>query len=51
MTEYAGIYLKKHTAEYARILSVSDAVYSIKSLNKLLSSNRDRGVFKTLPNI
>ena len=25
MTEYAGIYLKKQSAEYARILNVSDA--------------------------
>ena len=30
--EYAGIYLKKQSAEYARILNVSDAVYSIRSL-------------------
>ena len=29
--EYAGIYLKKQRAEYARILNVSDAVYSIRS--------------------
>ena len=32
--EYAGIYLKKQRAEYARILNVSDAVYSIRSLYK-----------------
>ena len=25
-TEYAGIYLKKQSAEYARILNVSDAL-------------------------
>ena len=35
MIEYAGIYLKKQSAEYARILSVSDAVHSIRSLYKL----------------
>ena len=33
--EYAGIYLKIQRAEYARILNVSDAVYSIRSLYKL----------------
>ena len=51
MIEYAGIYLTKQSAEYARILNVSDAVHSIRSLYKLLSSYRDRGVFRTLSNI
>ena len=37
MIEYAGIYLKKQSAEYARILNVSDAVNNIRSLYKLLS--------------
>ena len=41
-TKYAWIYLKKQSAEYARILNVSDAVHSIRSLYKLLSSYRDR---------
>ena len=27
--EYAGIYLKKQSAEYARILSVSDAIHKV----------------------
>ena len=40
MIEYAGIYLEKQSAEYARILIVSDAVHSIRS--KLLSSYQDR---------
>ena len=42
MTEYAGIYLEKQSAEYARILIVSDAVHIIMSLYKLLSSYQDR---------
>ena len=32
MLEYPGIYLKKQSAQYARILNVSDAVHSISSL-------------------
>ena len=30
--EYAGIYLKKRSATYAKILNVSGAVHSIRSL-------------------
>ena len=30
MLEFACIYLNKQSSEYARILNVSDAVYSIK---------------------
>ena len=43
MIGYAGIYLKKNkkTAEYARILNVSDAVHMRRSLYKLLSSYLD----------
>ena len=37
--------------KYARILNVSDAVHSIRSLCKLLSSYRDRDVFKTSSNV
>ena len=37
--------------EYARILNVSDAVHSIKSLCKLLSSHPEKDVFRTLSNI
>ena len=48
MLEYACIDLNKHSSEYARILNVSDAVHSIRSLYKLLSSCRDRDVFQTL---
>ena len=51
MIEYAGIYLKSQSAEYASILDLSDAVHSIRSLYKLLSSFWDRDVFKTLSNI
>ena len=47
-TEYASIYLKRQSAEYTRILNVSDAVHSIKSLYKLLSSCRQRDVFRIL---
>ena len=50
--DYAGIYLKKQSAEYARIiLNVSDAVHSKRSLYNLLSSYRDRDVFRILSNI
>ena len=51
MIQYAGIYLKKQSAEYVRTLNVSDAVHIIKSLYNLLSSYRDRDVFRTLSNI
>ena len=53
MIEYAGIYLKTQNPECARILTVSvhDAVHSIRSLHKLLSSYWGRGVFRTLLNI
>ena len=47
MIEYARIHLKKHGAEYARILNMSDAVHSIRSLYKLLSSYRDRPIQDT----
>ena len=38
MLEYACIYLNKQSFEYARIPNVSDAVHSIRSPYKLLSS-------------
>ena len=42
MIEYAGIYLKKRSVEYARIiLNVSHAAHSIRSLYNLLNSARD----------
>ena len=44
LIKYVGIYLK-NSAEYARILNVSDTVQSIKSLHKLLSSCRDRETY------
>ena len=46
MIEYTGIYLNKQSSEYARILNVSDEVYSIRSLCKLLCSYQDRDVFR-----
>ena len=46
--EYADVYLKKQSAEYARIiLTVSDAVHSIRSLI-LLSSYQDRRIQNTV---
>ena len=42
MLEYACIYLNKQGSEYRRILNVSDAVDSIRSLRKLLRSYRER---------
>ena len=47
MIEYSSLYLKKQSAEYARILDVSDAVHSIKLLYKLLSSYRDKRIQNT----
>ena len=50
-TEYSGIYLKKKEAEYARIPDISDAVHSIRSLYKLLRSNRDRRIQSTVKHL
>ena len=49
--EYASIYLRKQSPDYAKILNASDAVHSIRSLYKLLRNYRERNVFKTLSNI
>ena len=51
MIEYAGIHLKKQIAEYARILNVSDIVYNIRSLYKLLSNYRDRHIQDTVKHL
>ena len=51
LIEYGDIYLKIQSVEYARILNVSDTVHSVRSLYKLMSSYRDRYVFKTLSDI
>ena len=51
MIEYAGIYLKKQSVEYARIRNVSDAVHSIRSQYKLLSSYRDRRIQNTVKHL
>ena len=51
MVEYAGIYLKKQSAEYARILNESAAVYNIWSLYKLLSSYLDRRIQNTVKHL
>ena len=48
MIEYADLYVKKQSAEYARIIvNVSDAVHNTTSLN-LLSSYRDRRIRNTV---
>ena len=47
MIKYADIDLKNQSAEYARILDVSDAVHNIRSQYKLLSSHRGRDLFRT----
>ena len=49
--EYVWIYLNKLSSEYSGILNVSDVVHSIRSMYKVLSNYRDRGVFRTLSNI
>ena len=51
MIEYASIYLKKQSAEYARILNMSDAVHNKRSLNKLQSSYRDRRIQNTVEHL
>ena len=51
MSEYTGIYLKKQSAEYVRVVNVSNAVHRVRSLYKLMSSCRDRDEFITLSNI
>ena len=38
MIEYAGVYLENQSAEYVIILNVSNEVYRIRPLCKLLSS-------------
>ena len=42
---------KKQSVEYPRIMNVSNAVHSIRSLYKLLSSYRERDVVKARSNI
>ena len=49
--EYADFYLQKQSAEYTRILNISDAVHSIRSLYKLLSSYRDRRIQNTVKHL
>ena len=52
MIEYTGIYLKKQSTEYPRIiLNVSDTVRSIRSLFRLLSSYPNKDLFITLSDI
>ena len=52
MIEYAGMYLKKQSVEYTRIiLKVSDAVLSIRSLYNLLSSYQDRPIQNTVKHV
>ena len=49
--KYASIYLQKQTTEYARFQYMSDAVQSIRSLNKLLSSYQDRSIQNTVKHL
>ena len=51
MIEHAVMYLTIQNVEYASILNVSDAVHSLGSQYKLLSSYRGRDVLRTLPGI
>ena len=51
MVEYAGIYLKNRSAEYARILNESDAVYSTRSLFKLRNSYLARRIQNTVKHL
>ena len=52
MIEYADVYLKKLSAEYARsILNVSDAVHSIRSLYNLLSIYQNRRIQNTVKHL
>ena len=51
MIEYAGLHLKKQSAEYARILNVSDALHSIRSLYKLLTLLRRRRIQNTVKHL
>ena len=49
MIEYANVYLKKQSAEYARItLNLSDALHSIRSLSLLSSYRRIQNTVKHL---
>ena len=49
MVEYTDIYLKKKSAEYAKIIvNVSDAVHSIRSLYNFLSRHRDIHIQNTV---
>ena len=48
MLEYLCIYLKKQSSECVRILNVSSAIHSMRSMFKLLSSNWDRHIQYTV---
>ena len=50
MIKYVGIFLKKESAEYDRILNESDAVDSIRSLYKLLRQ-RQRHIQNTVKHL
>ena len=44
-------YTSESSAEYARTLNVSDVVYSIRSVHKLLSSYQDRHIQNTVKHV
>ena len=50
MIEYLSIYLKKTRVMNMSEFLMSNAVHSIRSLYKLLSSYQEREVFRTLTN-
>ena len=49
--EYACIYRNKQSSKHAKILNVSGALHSMRSLYKLLTSYRDSELFRTMSNI
>ena len=48
MLEYLCIYLKKQSSEYVRILNVSSAIHSMRSMSKLRSSYWNRHIQYTV---
>ena len=44
-------YNNRQGSEYAKVLNVSDAIHSVRSLYKLLRSDRGRSVFRAVSNI
>ena len=51
VTKYIWVYQNKKNSEHVRVLSVLDAVHSLRPPHKLLSIYRNRGVFRNLSNM